>query len=108
MVFYAASNDTDKNGVIDLSDLRSLYVYSLHTEKMRVIADAGNQVANYSFIENSKNLLVEFQLSQYKENLFEYAGSPKKILKYDFEAQRLISIIPEAIQKEMQKLVEGK
>lgn len=108
MVFYTASKDTDNNGIIDLDDSRSLNVYSLNTELINKISDGDNQVTSYSFIENSKNLLVEFQLSQYNENQFDYDRSPKKIMRYDFGTQQLKNIIPDSIQNSMQKLVEGK
>lgn len=108
LVFYSASKDTDKNGVIDLSDLRNLCVYSLNTGIMRKISDQGNQVEGYMFVENSKDLLVEFKLSQYKENQFGNNQSPGKIMKYSFDSQELSDIIPEKIQSDMQKLIEGK
>ncbi|NMA73755.1 MAG: hypothetical protein GX963_06245 [Bacteroidales bacterium] len=108
MVFYTASKDTDKNGVIDLSDLRSLCIYSLNTGEMRVITDEENQIMHYGFIENSKNLLVEFKLKDYKESQFASIGSPRKIMKYAFDTKKLRNVIPDDIQKEMQKLVEGK
>ncbi len=108
LIFYTALKDTNTDGVIDLSDLRNLNVYSLNAGDIRVIGNEENQVTGYSFIENSKSLLVEFELSQYKENQFEYAGAPKKIMKYDYNVQKLTDIIPDDIQKEMQKLVEGK
>lgn len=108
LIFYLASSDTDKNGIIDLNDLRSLYIYSLNSGVMRKVSDGDNQVTDYMFEERSKNLLIEFQLGQYKESQFERDQSPKKIMKYNFENQKLINIIPDEIQQEMQKLVEGK
>jgi len=108
IVFYTASRDTDKNGIIDLSDHRNLCVYSLNTEVMRNVSDGDNQVMGYSFVENSKDLLVEFQLNQYKENQFSNHRSPGKIVKYSFDSQQQTNIIPESIQNGMQQLVEGK
>lgn len=108
LVFYAAAKDTDKNGIIDLYDQRSLYVYSMNTGITRKISDGDNQVTDYKFMEKSKDMLVEFELSQYKENQFQTAYLPKKVMKYNFDSQILSNIIPDEIQNEMQKLVEGK
>lgn len=108
LVFYTASKDTDKNGIIDLSDLRTLCVYSLQTGIMRKISDNDNQVEGYQFVENAKDLLVEFNLSQYKGSQFDNYQSPGKVMKYSFDSQKLSNIIPEKIQTDMQKLVEGK
>ncbi|MCD7898696.1 MAG: hypothetical protein LUH22_02110 [Bacteroides sp.] len=108
LTFYAASKDTDKNGIIDLNDLRSIYLYSLKNETMRKVSDGDNQIEKYQFVGNSKDLLIEFSLHQYKTTQFDNHQSPSKIMKYNFEEQKLVSIIPENIQNEMQKLVEGK
>ena len=75
---------------------------------MRKISDNDNRVEGYRFVENSKDLLVEFRLSEYNDNQFNNSLSPGKIMKYSFDSQRLTNIIPEKIQKDMQKLVEGK
>ena len=108
LVFYVATKDTDKNGVIDLNDLRSLNLYSFQNGTMRRISEGNNQVADYRFMENTKDLLIELQLGQYQDNQFTYSSSPQKIMKYDYNSQQLTNIIPDKIQDEMQKLVEGK
>lgn len=108
LVFFGASKDTDKSGLIDLDDLRTLYVYSLHTGVTRKIADGDNSPVRYKFMENSKNMLVDFELGNYKANQFRSENLPQKVMRYDFDTQKLSNIIPEGIDKEMQKLVEGK
>lgn len=105
---YTASKDTDKNGVIDLEDLRNLCIYSLKTGLMRVVSDEENQLEKFQFIENSKDLLITFTLSQYNRRQFANNQSPGKIMKYNYEMQTLENIIPQDIEQQMQMLVEGK
>ena len=108
LVFYTSEKDTNKDGLIDWQDDRNLCIYSLKTEKIRKIADNTNSVKNYKFIENSKDLLVVFSLNQYKEIKFNSYNKPTKVMKYEFENEKLSEIVPAEIQQQMQKLIEGK
>ncbi len=108
LIFYAATKDTNQNGIIDLTDLRSLYIYSFETGELRTFSDGENQAIDYQFIEQTKNLLVKYKLSQYKKEQFGYEQVPNKIMKYNFETQELTPIIPTDIEQKMQGLVEGK
>lgn len=105
---YTACTDTDKNGVIDLEDLRNLCIYSMKTGVMRRVSDGNNQTEAFQFVENSKDLLITYTLSQYRSEEFKNRQSPRKIMRYNYEEERLEEIIPQAIQEQMQKLVEGK
>jgi hypothetical protein len=108
LVFYSAEKDTNKDGIIGLDDIRNLCVYSLNKGTLKKISDGDNSVEDYQFIEDSKDLLVEFQLNQYKKTQFKNSRIPGKIMKYGYDSQELANIIPQKIQDDMQKLVEGK
>lgn len=108
LLFYAAATDTDKNGVIDLNDVRSLYIYSLNNDVMQKISDGDNSIVDYRFMNNSKDLIVEISLGAYKKEQFLTNMVPNKMKKYNFDSQKLSEIIPEKVQAEMQRLVEGK
>jgi len=107
LVFFTAEKDTNKDGLINFKDDISLCIYSLKTGKMHRIADGTNSITDYQFVENSKDLLVEFSLSQYNEVKFK-SYKPRKIMKYEFETEKLSDIVPEKIQQQMQNLVEGR
>lgn len=108
LVFYSAPKDTDKNGIIDLNDNLNLCIYSLATETLRKITGNENSIEKYEFIENSKDLLIEFKLGQYENSQFDNYQSPCKIIKYEFDSQKLLEVVPAEIENDMQKLVEGK
>ena len=108
LVFYLSEKDTNNDGLIDYRDDRNLCIYSLRTEKIRKITDGANSIKGYQFIEDSKDLLVEFSLNQYKEVKFNSSDKPITIMKYEFETKKLSEIVPQEIQQQMQKLVEGK
>ncbi|GHV32071.1 hypothetical protein FACS1894177_07680 [Bacteroidia bacterium] len=79
LVFFTAEKDTNKDGLINFNDDKNLCVYSIKTEKMRRIAEGTNSITDYQFIENSKDLLIEFSLSQYMHNSAQtHPSKPKK------------------------------
>jgi hypothetical protein len=108
LLFYVAEKDTDKNGIIDMEDMRNLRIYSLNTGAMKKISDGENSVNHYQFIENTKDLLVEFNLNRYTEKQFTGKQMPSKIMKYQYDSQQLVEVIPQKIEEDMQKLIEGK
>ena len=107
LVFYTAEKDTNKDGLINFQDDKNLCIYSLKTEKMRRISEGTNSITDYQFVENSKDLLVEFSLSQYNDVEFK-SYKPQKIMKYEFETEKLTETVPVNIQQQMQNLLEGK
>ena len=107
LVFYTAEKDTNKDGVVNFLDDTNLCIYSLKSGKMRRIAEPTNSIKDYQFIENSKDLLIEFSLSQYRDVKFK-SFKPRKIMKYEFETGKLTEIVPVQIQEQIQKLLEGK
>ncbi|MDR2920154.1 MAG: hypothetical protein LBV72_12420 [Tannerella sp.] len=107
LVFYTAEKDNNKDGLVNFNDDTNLCIYSLKSGKMHRIAEGENSITDYQFIENSKDLLIEFSLSQYKDVKFK-SYKPRKILRYEFENEKLSEVVPTQIQQQMQNLVEGK
>ena len=107
LIFFTAEKDTNKDGLINFKDDKNLCIYSLKTGKMHRIEEGTNSITEYKFIENSKDLLVEFSLSQYNDVKFK-SYKPRKIMKYEFETEKLSEVIPAEIQQQMQNLVEGR
>ncbi|GHT54492.1 hypothetical protein FACS189451_09560 [Bacteroidia bacterium] len=107
LVFYSADKDTDKNGVIDLNDVKNLCIYSLQTERLQKVSDGESSVNQYQFIENTKDLLIKFWLYPYKDKQFITQQTPSKIMKYEYASQKLSDVIPQKIQADMQQLIEG-
>lgn len=107
ILIKASENDTFKDGVINLKDFSSLYIYSILEEKMRKIGIAGMDVYNFNFINKTKNLIIEFGNDKNKNGTFESYSEPTIIMKYDFKSGKLIEIIDKRINDELQKKLEG-
>lgn len=96
-----------KDGVINLRDLTSLYIYSIKENKIRKIGIEGMDVHNYKFINKSKNLIIEFGIDKNKNGVFESYNEPIILKKYNFEKEKLVGIVDEKINSELQKKLEG-
>jgi hypothetical protein len=107
ILIKASEKDTFKDGVINLKDFNSLYIFSFNENKMRKISMEGMDVFNYKFINKTKDLIVEFGIDKNKDGFFESYNEPTIIKKYDFKNDNLIEIIDPKINSELQKTLEG-
>tara|TARA_B110000114_G_C14977992_1_gene351280 strand:- start:56 stop:895 length:840 start_codon:yes stop_codon:yes gene_type:complete len=107
ILIKASEKDTFKDGVINLKDFSSLYIYSFNEKKMRKIGIEGMDVSNFKFINNSKDLIIEFGIDKNKDGSFESYNEPTIIKKYDFKNDKLIEIIDSKINSELQRTLEG-
>nr|BFF37356.1 hypothetical protein BACT7_22180 [Tenacibaculum mesophilum]BFF40760.1 hypothetical protein BACY1_25650 [Tenacibaculum mesophilum] len=107
ILLKASDKDTFKDGVINLRDLTSLYIYSIKENKIRKIGIEGMDVYNYKFINKSKNLIIEFGIDKNKNGAFESYNEPIILKKYNFEKEKLVGIVDEKINSELQKKLEG-
>ncbi len=107
VLINASEKDTFKDGVINLKDFSSLYIYSFKEKEFRRIGIAGMDVYNYKFINNSKDLIIEFGIDKNKDGSYDNYNEPTIIKKYDFKKKQLIEIINSKINSELQKTLEG-
>jgi hypothetical protein len=107
LLIKASGKDTFKDGVINLKDFSSLYIYSLKEGKMRRIEIPGMDVFHFNFIEKTKDLIIVFGIDKNKDGFYESYNEPKIIKRYDFKNEKLIDIVDTKINSELQKLLEG-
>lgn len=74
---------------------------------MRKIGIQGMDVYNFKFINETKDLLIEFGIDKNKDGFYESYNEPTIIKKYDFKNEKLIEIIDGKINSELQKSLEG-
>lgn len=107
LLIKASEKDTYKDGVINLKDLKSLYIYSFSQKKMKKVGIDGMDVYNYTFLHNSKDLVVKFGVDKNHDGQYEEYNEPTLIKRYDFESGNLIDIVDEKINSDLQKTLEG-
>jgi hypothetical protein len=107
ILIEASSNDTYKDGVINLIDFKSLYIYSLKDKELKTINWENADISQILFIENSKDLLIKFGIDQNKDGKYDELYEPSLIKKFNFTTDELSNVVDETIDKELQKKLEG-
>ncbi|WP_281990940.1 hypothetical protein [Aquimarina aggregata] len=107
LLIKASEKDTYKDGVINLKDFKSLYIYSFSQKKMQKVGIDGMDVYNYKFINNSQDLIIGFGIDKNDDGQYEEYNEPTLIKKYDFESGQLTDIIDKKTSSDLQKTLEG-
>lgn len=107
LLFTAAEKDTYKDGVINLSDYKSLYIYSLNEKKLNKIENEGMDVVSFKFLNESKNLIISYGIDKNQDGKYEVLNEPIIIKKYNYQTEKLTNVIGEKTNSELQKMLEG-
>ncbi len=107
LLFKVAEKDTYKDRVINLSDFKSLYIYSLNEKKLKKIENAEMDIVSYKFLNESKDLIVSFGIDKNNDGKYEDINEPTVIKKYNYKTEKLTDIIGEKTNSELQKMLEG-
>ncbi len=107
LLFKVAENDTYKDGVINLLDFKSLYIYSLIEKKLTKIENEEMDIISYNFLNESKDLIVSFGIDKNNDGKYEDLNEPTIIKKYNYKTGKLTNIVGEKTNSDLQKMLEG-
>jgi hypothetical protein len=107
ILLEVSNQDTYKDGVVNLMDFKSLFIYSLKEKELRKIHQKNMDVSQVQFVENSKDLLIKFGVDQNGDGKYDEYSEPSIIKKYKFKKDELTNIVDENIDKELQQKLEG-
>ncbi len=107
ILLEVSNQDTYKDGVVNLMDLKSLFIYSFKEKELRKIHQKNMDVSQVQFVENSKDLLIKFGVDQNGDGKYDEYFEPSIIKKYNFMKDELTNIVDENIDKELQQKLEG-
>jgi len=107
VLFKASTKDTYRDGVINQLDYKTLFLYSLKDKKLIEIKLEDADVSQTSFVEGSKDLIINFGVDHNKDGKFDQYSEPSLIKKYDYENGKLIDIVSQEINIELQMNLEG-
>jgi len=107
VLFSASTKDTYKDGVINQEDYKTLYIYSLNDKRLREIQLDSADVSQINFVENSKDLIIQFGIDHNKDGKFDQYSEPSLIKKYDYKSEKLVDIVSQEINTELQRKLEG-
>ena len=107
LLIQASEKDTYKDGVINLEDFKSLYIYSFKQKEMKKVSIEGMDVFNYKFLNNSTDLIIEFGIDKNSDGQYQSYNEPIVIKTYDFKSGTLSDIIDNQTHSDLQKTLEG-
>ena len=107
LLFKVAEKDTHKDGVINLLDYKSLYIYSINEKRLRKIGNEEMSLVSYQFLNDSKDLIIRFGIDKNKDGKYEEYNEPAILRKYDYQTAKLIDIIGKKTNRELQKTLES-
>ena len=107
LIFRVSEKDTYKDGVINLQDFKSLYIYSMNEKKLKKIESNGMDVYGYKFLNDSKNLIIQFGIDKNDNGKYEDYNEPILLKKYHFDTGQITTIVDEKINTELQKMLES-
>jgi hypothetical protein len=107
VLFSASTKDTYKDGVINQEDYKTLYIYSLNDKRLREIQLDSADVSQINFVENSKDLIIQFGIDHNKDGKFDQYSEPSLLKKYDYKSEKLVDIVSQEINTELQRKLEG-
>lgn len=107
VIFKATTKDTYKDGVINQLDYKTLFIYSMKNKNLKKITIENSDVSEINFVGNSKDLLIKFGLDHNKDGKFDEYSEPSLIKKYDYVNGKLIDIVSQEVNAELQMNLEG-
>ncbi len=107
IVLEASNQDTYKDGVVNLMDLKSLFIYSFKQKELKKIHHKNMDVSQIKFVGNNKDLLIKFGVDQNGDGKYDEYSEPSVIKKYNFHKDELTNIVDENIDIDLQQKLEG-
>ncbi|MCT8341208.1 hypothetical protein MG296_14170 [Flavobacteriaceae bacterium TK19130] len=107
LLMNVAQKDTYKDGVINLRDFKSLYIYSLENEELKNVAIDGMDVYDFEFLNQTKDLIIRFGIDKNNDGTYNEFNEPTILKKYNLEIGKLVDIVDDKIRSELQKTLEG-
>jgi hypothetical protein len=107
LIFKVAEKDTYRDGVINMLDNKSLYIYSINEKKLRKINNDSMNVERFKFLNNSKDMIISFGIDKNANGSFEDHNEPTIIKKYNYQSAKLVDIVDAKTDSDLQKMLEG-
>jgi hypothetical protein len=107
LLMNVAEKDTYKDGVINLKDFTSLYIYSLKSEELKNVGIKGMDVYDYKFLNETKGLIIRFGIDKNDDGTYNEFNEPTIVKKYNLKTGILKDIVDDKIRTELQKTLEG-
>lgn len=107
LLLQVATEDSSKDGLINQSDYRHLFVYSLKSNKLNEVSLDGADASEMEFVGETKDLIINFGIDQDKDGQFNSNIEPSLVKRYDYTQATLADIVPLETNKQLQMQLDG-
>ncbi|MDN5211908.1 hypothetical protein QQ020_07590 [Fulvivirgaceae bacterium BMA12] len=107
LLFKVAEKDTYRDGVINLQDYKSLYIYSISEGQLKKIGNDDMDIFSYAFLGDSKDLIIQFGIDKNKNGRYKSYNEPTIIKRYHYLSGSLTDIVNPTTHTNLQMMLEG-
>jgi hypothetical protein len=107
LVFKGVHFDSDNDGVINLKDYNSPFIYSIAKNSLRELAIPKMDVLAYQFVEDKKDIIIRFGVDRDEDGAYDSDLEPGILRFYNYSNDTLSKIVPDEISKDLQKIIQG-
>lgn len=106
LVYEAIVSDSNNDGVLSFADLKQLYLYSFKADRLESISVSHNSMLSYTFLHESKDLLITLGIDKNDNGEFEADKEIKQVLRYSYANNQLVPLVNKALREEVQGIID--
>ncbi|MBS2209876.1 hypothetical protein KEM09_00565 [Carboxylicivirga mesophila] len=106
LIFNIVDSDTNNDGEISEEDLSTLHIYSVGNQKLMPLPVSSTTVLNYERVPDKHQLMVTLGVDRNNDGRFDYKNEPTTIVCFDWEHNRVNTIISEELKSELQQIID--
>lgn len=107
MLLSTIESDTDKDGILDEGDLRTLYLYITKDKSLHSIRAENTTFLNFHILPNRNELVVRLGLDRNNNGKYEW-DEPAVFYHYSITEQKLKPLLDTEILQQLQAILDGK
>ncbi len=107
VLLEVSTADSNKDGIINKYDYKSVFIYSLRNNELDEIKLEYAYVTQVNFVQNSKDLMIKFGMDYNKDGQFNKTLEPSLIKRYNYKQKKIIDIVSKDLHDELQMRFDG-
>ncbi|MCK4663066.1 MAG: hypothetical protein KAT68_09390 [Bacteroidales bacterium] len=107
VLIAATDKDTNKDDILDASDSKTLYIYSVDSKTLTEIKSKNTDFVDYKVISGKEQLIIKYGLDKDKNGTYNW-DEPMIMKLYSIRDNKLSDLIASDLINELQNTLDGK
>ncbi len=107
ILLAATDRDTNKDGILDKNDFKTLYIYGTINKKLIGIESENTDFVNYEIIKGKNVLVIKYGLDKNKNGYYGW-DEPMIMKVYNIDKDTLSELIEPELISDLQNTLDGK